>query len=355
MKKRLKATPEMIFCLLLLTLISYFSLGIVFRESSFITRSIISIVALTLFFFAYQRSLSTFFLTALVGFSTFISLGISFGKPYIGSSPWQLPIILGPFVIFILALIVTLAAWYLYEKIPHVDKFPLILLLVFIINWLILGFHVSFWDDWKLENYLTIPFLLLLYFSHRWFRFSQLSYGLIYAFLMLHVIGAHYTYAEVPLGFWLKDFFNMARNHYDRIVHFSFGLLLAYPMREIAKRIGNVRGLWAFYVPIEFVLASSAIFEILEMIAALVYGGDLGIAYLGTQGDVWDPIMDMTVAGVGSILVMFIVVLVIVYYDRKGFWKEFKESLSVKQTAVLGEKALSELELKKRRKGKRGD
>ena len=131
--------------------------------------------------------------------------------------------------------------------------------------------------------------------------------------------------------------------------------VFAPDLETVAKRIGNVRGLWAFYVPIEFVLASSAIFEILEMIAALVYGGDLGIAYLGTQGDVWDPIMDMTVAGVGSILVMFIVMLVIVYYDRKGFWKEFKESLSVKQTTVLGEKALSELELKKKRKGKRGD
>ena len=86
-------------------------------------------------------------------------------------------------------------------------------------------------NNWLLENTLTVIFFLFLLFSYKKYQFSDLSYLLITVYLCLHVYGAKYTYAENPFGYWLKDHMGWKRNHYDRIVHFSFGFLLAYPMR----------------------------------------------------------------------------------------------------------------------------
>ena len=164
-----------------------------------------------------------------------------------------------------------------------------------------------------MENVLNIPFVILLIIISRWFKFSKLSYTLIFIFMFLNIVGSHYTYAEVPFGFWLQNFFNLNRNHYDRIVHFSFGLLFAYPVREIFIRIGKAKGFWALWTPIELVLGLSAIYEILEWWIAVVFGGDMGIAYLGTQGDIWDAQWDMFLAGLGSIIAILIVLLVLLY------------------------------------------
>ena len=164
--------------------------------------------------------------------------------------------------------------------------------------------------------------------------------------MFMHIIGTHYTYSEVPFGFWIQDFFGLARNHYDRIVHFSFGLFLSYPIREIGKRIGELKGVWALWIPIELVLAFSAIYEILEWFIAVIFGGDLGIAYLGTQGDVWDAQKDMVLAGLGSVITMFVTAFIIIYYDAKNFFKELKDSFSVKSKEVLGERAIQKFKRK---------
>jgi putative membrane protein len=145
------------------------------------------------------------------------------------------------------------------------------------------------------------------------------------------------------LGFWLQDLLDASRNHYDRIVHFSFGLLMAYPMRELAIRIGNLRGFWGLYVPVEFVLAFSAIYEIIEWLIAVAFGGDLGVAYLGTQGDPWDAIKDMALAGLGSVIAMTVVLVVLLTLRRGSFWEEFRESLQVKQHDALGEEAIERM------------
>ena len=87
--------------------------------------------------------------------------------------------------------------------------------------------------NWFLENTLTFIFLIFLIFTFKKFQFSDVSYLLICIYLCLHVYGSKYTYAENPLGYWIKDQLHLQRNHYDRIVHFSFGFLLAYPMREM--------------------------------------------------------------------------------------------------------------------------
>jgi putative membrane protein len=165
-------------------------------------------------------------------------------------------------------------------------------------------------DDWLLENIITILFIILLIVTYKKFPLSDLSYILITIFLILHTIGSHYTYADVPFGYWLKETFNFSRNHYDRIVHFSFGLLLAYPIREVFLRVAHAKGFWAFYLPLDVTLAFSALYELVEWGAAELFGGELGAAYLGTQGDIWDAQKDMLAATVGAIICMSLTALV---------------------------------------------
>ena len=134
--------------------------------------------------------------------------------------------------------------------------------------------------------------------------FSNSSYFLFTLFLSFHLVGAHYTYAETPFGFWMQDLFGFERNHYDRLVHFLFGLLLAWPMREILLRKSGVSVAWSYYIAVNCVLAFSAIYEILETIAAMIVSPELGAAYLGTQGDEWDAQKDALLAFVGAVIAM---------------------------------------------------
>jgi putative membrane protein len=156
--------------------------------------------------------------------------------------------------------------------------------------------------DWLLENLLALAAVGILILTYRWFRFSTLSYGLITAFLALHTIGAHYTYSEVPFGFWLKEAFTLSRNPFDRIVHFCFGALLVYPVREILVRLAGVKGWWSYYLPVSAVLAQSGLFELIEAAVAMIVSPELGDMYLGTQGDQWDAQKDMMAAVTGALL-----------------------------------------------------
>lgn len=158
--------------------------------------------------------------------------------------------------------------------------------------------------DWLLENLLTFALALLLTLTYRRFQLSTLSYCLITFFMTLHAVGAHYTYAEVPLGFWLQDLLSLSRNPFDRIVHFAYGALLAYPVREILLRLAGVRGLWSYYLSVSLILAQSSQFEIIESIVAALVSPELGNAYLGTQGDEWDAQKDMAAALGGAVLAM---------------------------------------------------
>ena len=130
------------------------------------------------------------------------------------------------------------------------------------------------------------------------------SYFLITLFLAFHAIGAHYTYAKVPVGFYLQDAFNLSRNPFDRIVHFAYGFLLAYPIRELLMRLAGVRGWWSYYLPVSAAIAHGGLFEVIEAFAAQIVNPELGMAYLGTQGDEWDAQKDMAAALSGAILTM---------------------------------------------------
>ena len=169
--------------------------------------------------------------------------------------------------------------------------------------------------DWLLENLLVFGLGLLAAASYRRFPFSNLSYLLLFSFLSLHAVGAHYTYSLTPPGFWLQEAFDLSRNHYDRIVHFAFGLLLWYPMYEIGRRPLGLRGFASYAVPLAIVLAMSAGYEIVEWGAARVVDPELGLAFVGTQGDEWDAQKDMSLALLGALLAT---AFAAIYASRRG-------------------------------------
>jgi putative membrane protein len=179
--------------------------------------------------------------------------------------------------------------------------------LLFFSIWMSTLIGTSDINNWLLENALVFMFLGFLIYTYKKYQFSDLSYLLICVYLCLHVYGSKYTYAENPLGYWLKDAFNMERNHYDRIVHFSFGFLLAYPMREMFLRWLKFPVWVAWVLPIEITLSISGFYELIEWAVADVFFPSQGNAYLGTQGDIWDAQKDIFLATLGALLATSIV------------------------------------------------
>ncbi|WP_447977813.1 DUF2238 domain-containing protein [Candidatus Nitrospira bockiana] len=176
------------------------------------------------------------------------------------------------------------------------------LLAVYAVLWVALAISPVDREDWLLENLLAIGLVVTLVATYRRFAFSDLSYLLLTVFMILHAIGAHYTYAKVPFGFWLKEVFDLDRNHFDRLVHFAFGLLLAYPVYEVFVRLAKVTPGWALLIAGLAVTSLSGLFEVLEAWVAQVVNPELGTAYLGTQGDEWDAQKDMTMAIIGAVI-----------------------------------------------------
>ena len=228
-------------------------------------------------------------------------------------------------------------------------RYQKFLLLAFVVVWIWAAISPRYPDDWLLENYLVFFFVPVILLISRYFRLSNLSYSLITVFMSLHVFGSHYTYSEVPLGYDLQQWLGASRNMYDRLVHFLFGLLLAYPMREMFLRIARTEGVWGYFLPIVLVLALSASYEIIEWLVAANVDPYAGLAFLGTQGDIWDGQKDMLLAGIGAALAMAFVALVRWRYDPR-FMQELRGSLSIKDDdAPLGEVKLREL-IRKHRK-----
>lgn len=224
------------------------------------------------------------------------------------------------------------------------------LILIYAVIWLLLAIEPVDRKDWLLENVLVVVLGVALFASHRAFLFSRVSYTLIFLFLCLHSVGSHYTYALVPYDEWWKaltgqtfnEMLGWDRNHFDRLVHFSYGLLLAYPLREIFLRVAEVRGFWGYFLPLDFTLATSALYELIEWAVAVLFGGELGMAYLGTQGDVWDAHKDMGLAGCGALIAMLLTAALNRALQR-DFAREWSDSLKVKDTRPYGENAIQRL------------
>jgi len=221
------------------------------------------------------------------------------------------------------------------------------LALVFALEWIAFGWAPHDRSVWMLENGLVVVLAAVLATTYRAFPLSLVSYSFIFLFLSLHTLGAHFTYARVPYDAWFNAWtgvsidaqFGWTRNHFDRLVHFCYGLLFAYPVREVFLRVASVRGFWGYFLPLDLTLSSSAAFELVEWAVAETFGGTAGMDYLGTQGDPWDAHKDMALAGLGALLAMLLNAGANVYL-RGDFFREWRESLRVKYRYPLGERAL---------------
>jgi putative membrane protein len=211
--------------------------------------------------------------------------------------------------------------------------------LIYLAWWILMAIHPYDLMDWVMENVLVVVGVGLLLFTAKAFPLSRISYTCIFVFMVLHALGAHYTYAKVPYQEWLPALAG-GRNHFDRLVHFSYGLLLAYPIREMFLRIGNVRGFWGYFLPLDLTMSTSMLYELIEWAAAETVGSDLGAAYLGTQGDVWDAHKDMALASLGALIAMTLTALINRRMQR-DFAREWAESIRVKRRKPLGEDALA--------------
>lgn len=214
-------------------------------------------------------------------------------------------------------------------------KFLLTLIGIFLVVFVLCAINPVDRSAWLLENVIMVLLVAGLFASYKKFRLSRISYFCIFLFLCLHTIGSHYTYSQVPYNNWteaifgtpLNDWFGWERNHYDRFVHFFYGLLLAYPIREVFLRIVRVKGFWGYFLPLDLTLSTSVIYELIEWGAAMYFGGDLGMAYLGTQGDVWDAHKDMALAGLGAMITMCVVAFINWRWQR-DFAREWNDSLT---------------------------
>lgn len=154
---------------------------------------------------------------------------------------------------------------------------------------------------WFLEVAPVLIALPLLTYTWQSFPLTPLLYKLIFIHAVILMVGGHYTYAEVPAGFWFQEQFDLQRNHYDRLGHFAQGFAPAILAREILLRKTSLHaGKMLFYIVTSICLALSAFYELIEWWAALLYGSTAE-AFLATQGDIWDTQWDMFIALIGSI------------------------------------------------------
>jgi putative membrane protein len=236
------------------------------------------------------------------------------------------------------------------HRYPEHRRYLLVLAVLFAILWTALAIDPRYRGDWALENALVAGAVVVIALTYRRLTLSRVSYTLIFLFLCLHEVGAHYTYTEVPYDEWFKalggqsldSLLGWERNNFDRVVHFCYGLLLAYPVREIFLRVAAVRGFWGYFLPLDLTMSTSAMYELFEWAAAEAFGGDLGQAYLGTQGDIWDAHKDMALASLGALVAMLITYAINRTLQR-DFASEWAESLRVKHVQPLGEDEIARM------------
>lgn len=230
------------------------------------------------------------------------------------------------------------------------DRYNLVLLICYGLFWLFLAIAPVDRETWALENVLVIVTIPVLIWGYRHLPLSRISYTMLAIFFCLHAIGSHFTYSLVPYDdFWMNAFgmsisetFDFDRNHYDRFAHFCFGALLAYPCRELFIRIAGVHGFWGYFLPVILMMSLSVLYELIEWGAAVLFGGDLGIHYLGTQGDEWDGHRDMALASLGALFSMAVTMGINMSLQR-DFALEWQNSLQVKDPRPLGEEAIARM------------
>ncbi|OWP62670.1 hypothetical protein CDA63_12920 [Hymenobacter amundsenii] len=187
--------------------------------------------------------------------------------------------------------------------------FPKLLLLVYLIEFVVLGVHPTDRATWWAENvpiFLLVAFLMVLYL--RGVRFSNLAYALMSVLIFMHTVGGHYTFEKVPFD-WFNDLFGFKRNMYDRVAHFSVGFY-AYALIEYTDSLQLIRSRAISYLYPLCVIGTVAMsYELIEWVYAELAGGDAGAAFLGSQGDIWDAQKDMLADSTGAIFALVLYAL----------------------------------------------
>ena len=159
--------------------------------------------------------------------------------------------------------------------------------------------------SWLLEVGPGLAGILVLVVLYRQFPMSHMAYFCVFLHMFILIYGGYYTYAQTPLGNWAKDLLGLSRNHYDRVGHIALGVFPAFIIREVLLRKTPLRrGGWLFFIVISIVLAVAAFWELLEWWVALIASSDVGAAFLGSQGDIWDAQWDLLLALIGAMVAL---------------------------------------------------
>lgn len=202
-------------------------------------------------------------------------------------------------------------------KRPNDFRLFWILNILFLIQWFALAWNVHNRQAWILENILVVLFAAPVIWAYLSGWISSTSYVLIFIFLSLHNLGAHYTYSLVPYDQWFKSLtgasvngvFGWQRNHYDRLLHFLFGLLFFFPLVELSARVPKIAVAWRAVVALLVVIGFSSVYELMEWAVAAVFSKGTGQDYVGTQGDPWDAQKDQALALAGALISWIITIV----------------------------------------------
>lgn len=178
-------------------------------------------------------------------------------------------------------------------------NYPYILAISFFIFFILLGISPVDRAVWIVEVVPIVAIYLALVFTFKKFQFTNTSYTLMLVWLVWHTIGGHYTFANVPFDF-ITNLFDFQRNHFDRVGHFSIGFF-AYPMAEFLLRKKYANLIVTLVFSLFFIMSIACSYEIIEWAYAVLDGGDTGIEFLGSQGDIWDAQKDMLADTLGAI------------------------------------------------------
>ncbi len=184
---------------------------------------------------------------------------------------------------------------------------------IYILIWIIMAINPKYPEDWLLENILVFLFFPFVLWSDIKYKYTLLSIFFLLIFASLHSLGSHFTYAQMEYFNFITQFFGFERNHFDRVVHFLFGLLVFRILFEIITIYSNSVKSSLFFT-FSLVVCIATIYELLEWLAAVTFYPELGMAFLGTQGDIWDAHKDTLLACIGALInIMF-------YRSYKKLW-----------------------------------
>lgn len=194
---------------------------------------------------------------------------------------------------------------------PPVTTAHRVMLSLFLVVWGLTCINPPWPQDFVLQHIPTTAVLIILLFVQQKVGISLLSYSLIVAFALVHVLGARYLYSNVPYNDWTQALFGFnlnevlglgRRNDYDRLVHLLFGLMISIPAWRFAFRVLSLNRFWSAVFAMMFILSAGSFYEVAEWGVAMIFAPETAENYNGQQGDIWDPQKDMLLAAIGAVI-----------------------------------------------------